>query len=315
MLLHILHETRYDYQPAALDAHHLSYLRPVEQPHQQILRHEIRIDPEPDYLLASKDLYGNHRLHFDLYRAHGHLRVQAESVVQTRPAPPPTAPGPAWDELAQHYRYRIDAACDAALEFVFASACAPRAEIFAEFARPSFTSGRPLTEAVWDLMERLHEHMRYESNSTAVDTPAAQALAEGRGVCQDFAHILIACCRSLGLPARYVSGYLLTHPPPGQARLVGSDASHAWASVYCPALTERGEIDRSRPGRWLDLDPTNRRLPGEDYVTLALGRDYRDVSPLRGVIRGANQHALSVAVTVTAADGNTPAPSGYSPGP
>ncbi|MBM3362988.1 MAG: transglutaminase family protein [Betaproteobacteria bacterium] len=308
MLLHILHETRYDYRPAALNAHHLAYLRPLDGPQQQVLRHELRIDPTPDHQQLSRDLYDNQRLHFDLYRAHGHLHVRAETLVRTGLAQPALGPGPAWDEVARRYHYRVGAVCDAALEFAFASALAPRAKVFADFARPSFVPGRPLPEAAWDLMERLHRHMRYEPHSTEVDTPAAQALVQQRGVCQDFAHILIACCRSLGLPARYVSGYLLTDPPPGQARLIGSDASHAWASVYCPALSDRAEIDPSQPGQWLDLDPTNRRSPGQDYVTLAVGRDYADLSPLRGVIRGAIEHALSVAVTVTAWEDAVPAP-------
>jgi len=137
-------------------------------------------------------------------------------------------------------------------------------------------------------MHRIYTGMVYESKSTEVNTPALEALKLGKGVCQDFAHIMVACCRAMGVPARYVSGYMLTHPPPGQARLIGCDASHAWASVYCPGLD-----------RWLDFDPTNNRPPGEDYVTLATGRDFLDVSPLRGVIRGGAQHILEVAVTVT----------------
>ncbi|MGH8831796.1 MAG: transglutaminase-like domain-containing protein, partial [Polaromonas sp.] len=136
-------------------------------------------------------------------------------------------------------------------------------------------------------MGRIHSTMAYESESTEVHTPALDALKQGKGVCQDFAHIMVACFRAMGLPARYVSGYMLTNPPPGQPRLIGSDASHAWASVYCPGL-----------GAWLDFDPTNNRAPSEDYVTLATGRDFLDVSPMRGVIRGGAQHILDVAVTV-----------------
>ena len=136
-------------------------------------------------------------------------------------------------------------------------------------------------------MNRIHTNLRYETASTQVNTPALEALKQGKGVCQDFAHIMVACCRALGLPARYVSGYMLTNPPPGQPRLIGCDASHAWASVYLPGLRQ-----------WLDFDPTNNRTPGEDYVTLATGRDFLDVSPMRGVIRGGAQHILEVAVTV-----------------
>ena len=142
-------------------------------------------------------------------------------------------------------------------------------------------------------MARIHNAMTYDGDSTDVETPAFVALQQGKGVCQDFAHIMVACCRAMGLPARYVSGYVLTQPAPGQPRLIGCDASHAWASVYCPSQ------DVSEAGQWFDFDPTNNRAPSEDYVTLATGRDFLDVSPLRGVIRGGEQHTLDVAVTVT----------------
>ena len=166
----------------------------------------------------------------------------------------------------------------------------PRHDAFVAYARPSFSADRPLMEAAWDLMERIHEDFEYESQATEVNTPALESLAQRRGVCQDFAHIMIACLRGMGLPARYVSGYLLTEPPPGQPRLVGSDASHAWVAVWSPG--------RDGGGTWHDLDPTNNRARGEDYVTLAVGRDYSDVSPVRGVIHGGERHTLNVGVTV-----------------
>jgi transglutaminase-like putative cysteine protease len=191
--------------------------------------------------------------------------------------------------------YASDKAYMAASEFVFASPhIQPHAD-FAAYAMPSFTKGADLALAAQDLMQRMHRDFTYASQSTEINTPALQALHQRRGVCQDFAHIFIACLRSLGLPARYVSGYLLTQPPPGKPRLIGSDASHAWASVHL--LDAHGE-----PMGWLDLDPTNNRsglgTPGEDYVTLAWGRDYADISPMRGVIQGGNSHQLKVAVTV-----------------
>ena len=162
---------------------------------------------------------------------------------------------------------------------------------------PVSRPGRRLIDAARDLMTRIHTDFTYESQSTEVNTPALEALAQRKGVCQDFAHIMIGCLRAMGLPARYVSGYLLTQPPPGQPRLVGSDASHAWVAVYLP------DLPGAQEGRgWYDLDPTNDRsgwgTPGEDYVTLALGRDYSDISPMRGVIHGGARHTLSVAVTV-----------------
>jgi transglutaminase-like putative cysteine protease len=171
----------------------------------------------------------------------------------------------------------------------------PRDDAFAHYAQASFADGRPLLEAARELTQRIHQDFEYETSATDVNTPALEALALRKGVCQDLAHVMLGCLRSLGLPARYVSGYLLTEPPPGQPRLVGTDASHAWVSVYLPR--EDG------PGVWVDLDPTNDRAAGEDYVTLAIGRDFSDVSPMRGVIHGGANHSLRVAVTVTPAEG------------
>jgi transglutaminase-like putative cysteine protease len=296
MLLHVVHETRYRYAPVVVNAHHVVHLKPANRNGQSLLSYDLRIDPAPVQLRETVDVYGNTRSYFSLQTAHESLTVVADSIVSTsvanplqseaslstgRPASPP------WEQVRDQFRYRAGAAYDSASEFLFASPYVPRDEAFAEFARPSFLPGRPLPEAARDLMERIHSTMTYESESTEVSTPALEALQQGKGVCQDFAHIMVACCRAMGLPARYVSGYLLTSPPPGQPRLVGSDASHAWASVYCPGL-----------GAWLDFDPTNNRAPGEDYVTLATGRDFLDVSPMRGVIRGGAQHILDVAVTV-----------------
>jgi transglutaminase-like putative cysteine protease len=176
----------------------------------------------------------------------------------------------------------------------------PRSPILADFARPVFEPGEPLLDCAQALMTRIHTEMTYEGGSTGVNTPTLSALAQRKGVCQDFAHIMIGCLRSLGLPARYVSGYVLTRPPEGTPRLVGADASHAWAQVYCPNNTP--DQPGSGDGFWVDFDPTNNRCgwgrPGEDYVTLAVGRDFGDVSPLRGVIQGGGSHQLTVAVTV-----------------
>jgi transglutaminase-like putative cysteine protease len=301
MLLHVVHETRYDYTPAVENAHHVVHLKPASNPRQQLISHHLQIDPAPAQQREVIDVYGNLSTFFSFQSAHDRLRVVAESVVSTTPAwnANELPVSPSWESVREHFRYHAAAAWDPAAEFLFASPYVPRDDAFAEFARPSFVADRPLAEAAKDLMQHIHRSMAYESLSTEVNTPALEALEQRKGVCQDFAHIMVACCRAMGLPARYVSGYLLTHPAPGQPRLIGSDASHAWASVYCPAATATGEVDRILPGHWLDFDPTNDRSPGEDYVTLATGRDFLDVSPMRGVIRGGAQHALSVAVTVS----------------
>jgi len=305
MLLHLVHETRYAYTPTVESAHHVLHLKPASHPGQALLSHTLSISPQPAQLHDRADVYGNIRTFFSLHTPHDQLTVVAESVVSTLATPEKPMAGLAWEQVREQFRYQAGAAYDSAAEFVFASPYVPRDEAFAEFARPSFTPGRPLPEAAQHLMERIHTAMTYDSDSTEVGTPALEALQLRKGVCQDFAHIMVACCRSMGVPARYVSGYLLTNPAPGQPRLIGSDASHAWASVYCAMASDAGCMrlaDGQNAGVWLDFDPTNKRAPGEDYVTLATGRDFLDVSPMRGVIRGGARHVLDVAVTVTPID-------------
>ncbi|WP_341905580.1 transglutaminase family protein [Polaromonas sp. YR568] len=301
MLLRVVHETRYRYSPMVVNAHHVVHLKPASRQGQTLLSHSLNVDPAPVQQREAQDVYGNTRTYFSLQSAHENLTVVAESLVSTTPVNPLQSEGmpamAAWDQVREQFRYRAGVAYDSASEFLFASPYVPRDDAFVEFARPSFVAGRPLPEAAYDLMGRIHTHMQYEAEITEVNTPALEALHLGKGVCQDFAHIMVACCRAMGLPARYVSGYLLTNPPPGQPRLIGSDASHAWASVYCPAAASEGGM-AAAAGQWLDFDPTNNRAPGEDYVTLATGRDFLDVSPMRGVIRGGTHHVLDVAVTV-----------------
>ena len=267
----------------------MAHLKPAHNTRQQLLRHSLTIDPAPAQQDESVDVYGNTRAFFSLRTNHDALRVVADSVVSTS-APAPAACALEWEQVRERMRYHRSASYDAASEFIFPSPHVPRQDGFLAYARPSFAPGRPLAEAAHELMQRIHADFDYESDATDVSTPALEVLETRKGVCQDFAHVMLACLRSLGLPARYVSGYLLTAPAPGQPRLVGSDASHAWVSVYLPG--------QDGPGQWSDLDPTNNRAPGEDYVTLAIGRDYSDVSPVRGVIHGGAHHTLHVAVTV-----------------
>ncbi|MDM0113052.1 transglutaminase family protein [Variovorax sp. J22R133] len=292
MLLHVTHETRYAYTPPVETAQHLAHLKPLTTPWQQLVSHRLDIEPAPVQRSESPDVYGNTRAFFALDSTHEHLAVIAHSVVQT--STPTLSPAIArelpWEQVRERFRYRKDAPYDAASEFVYPSTYVPRHDDFAAYARPSFTEGRPAFDAAMDLTLRMFEDFEYDGNSTEISTPAVEALAQRRGVCQDFAHIMIACFRTMGLPARYVSGYLLTQPPPGQPRLVGADASHAWVSVYLPGA--------EGPGDWAEFDPTNGRQPCEDYVALAIGRDYADVSPMRGVLHGGARHTLRVGVTV-----------------
>lgn len=293
MKLQITHETRYDYLPAVETAQHMAYLQPLNTRHQQLLSHSLQISPTPAQIRQTQDVFGNARCFFSLQSPHTVLKVVAHSVVETRTRPVPPS-RISWEQTRELFRYQSGGRFDAATEFVFASPFVPKQAEFAAYARPSFAPGISVLAAAQDLMRRIHTDFIYESQSTQVNTPALQALAQRKGVCQDFAHIMIACLRVMGIPARYVSGYLLTQPAPGTVKLTGSDASHAWGAVYVPDLP-LGE-------RWCDLDPTNNRAgwhsPGEDYVTLATGRDFADVSPIRGVIHGGASHTLSVGVTV-----------------
>ena len=298
MHLTVQHDTVYDYRPAVETAQHTAHLQPRETALQRVLGFDLQISPAPEGLRHGQDAFGNPQAWWTLLQPHTQLQVVARSEVQTA-APLALQGSQPWEAVREHFRYRSGQPGDAQTRFVFGSHHAPLHEQFAAFARSCFAPGRTLQEAAIDLMHTLHRDFTYASQSTDVHTPALQALQARRGVCQDFAHILIACLRSLGLAARYVSGYLLTHPPEGQPRLVGADASHAWASVYLP------ELAGSACGGWLDLDPTNDRYgfgaPGEDYVVVAWGRDFADVSPLRGVLQGGQSHTLKVGVSVAPA--------------
>jgi len=290
----------YDYTPAVETAQHMAYLTPRHGASQQVLTHRLDMDPPPAQRHCTTDVFGNTRCFFSLQERHRQLRVLACSEVITQAVTLPLC-DIAWEQARERFRYQAGVAFDAASEFVFASPMVPLQAEFASYAQPSFGPGQNLRTSALDLMHRIHREFRYESQSTEVNTPVLQALAQRKGVCQDFAQIYIACLRSLGLAARYVSGYLLTQPAPGAVKLRGSDASHAWASVYLPAPPEAAGA-AAAPGCWLDVDPTNDRAgwpaPGEDYVTLAIGRDFSDVSPLRGVIHGGASHTLRVGVTV-----------------
>lgn len=298
MRLAITHETRYRYSPQVQTAQHVAHLQPADSPCQRVIGHTLHIEPHAT-VHHNIDAFLNHRLYWALTQAHDGLVVRAHSEVITSAIEAATS-SQSWESVREHFRYRGGHPGDVHSGFVFGSHHAPVHEAFVAYAQSSFTPGRPLFEAAQALTARMHRDLRYESASTDINTPALQALTEQRGVCQDFAHILLACLRSLGLPARYVSGYLLTQPPPGQPRLVGSDASHAWASVYLPELASHACQG------WLDLDPTNDRTglasPGPDYVRLAVGRDFADVSPLRGVLQGGGAHTPEVAVTVSPLD-------------
>ena len=295
MMLEVVHETRYAYGARVDLAQHLAHLRPRTLPQQRVEAVELAIEPPPQHWTRGIDVFGNGRDGFALYAPHEALSVTARSRVALQAVASVDGradAGAAWDEVAARCSYRAGAPFEAASEFVFESPFVPELAALRDYGAPSFAPGRSLPQAAHELMQRIRADFTYDGNATEVHTPLAQVFAARRGVCQDFAHLMIGVLRAQGVPARYVSGYLLTQPPPGRPRLVGADASHAWASAWCP------------PSGWIDLDPTNALLPGagQTHVTLAWGRDYGDVMPLRGVIRGGGEHSLTVAVTVRSVD-------------
>lgn len=302
MHLEIIHDTTYQYDPNVEIAQHMTHLKPTNTGTQAIMQTELSIDPRPARQEEHIDNYGNTCTYFSLEARHRSLVISARSQIETRRSQSihfEASKTPAWELVREYFRYHSGTHWDPASEFLFSSKYIIPSPEFAEFARANFTANRPILEAAIDLMRRIYSEFHYVSKSTDVNTPAIEALKKREGVCQDFAHILISTLRSIGLPAKYISGYILTNPPPGQARLIGGDASHAWASVYIPSIDAQGNLGT---GSWCDLDPTNNRWgfdsPGEDYVHLAYGRDYGDVSPIRGVIHGGADHVLDVAVTV-----------------
>jgi transglutaminase-like putative cysteine protease len=295
--LEVVHETRYAYAAPVSLAHHLAHLKPLHDGAQRLLGFDLRVAPQPGALRDSVDSFGNAQCHFSVLVPHRALVVRAASRVALAPrfTGLDAKRSPPWDTLAARLRYVARAPFEAALEYALPSPYVPRLHVLRHYGQRSFVPGRPLAEAAIELMQRIHADFAYESASTDVDTPLATAFAQKRGVCQDFAHLMAGVLRMQGLPARYVSGYLLTQPPEGGPAMVGADASHAWVQVWCPGT----------PGvpadGWLDLDPTNDVVPGSGHVRVAVGRDYGDVTPLRGVIRGGGRHTLAVAVTTRVA--------------
>jgi transglutaminase-like putative cysteine protease len=292
-VLEVVHETRYGYAAPVSQAQHLAYLQPLQDARQQLLQHELQIEPPPLSLQRDTDAYGNARMLFSLGTPHRALRVQARSTVALQASSLSAAlqaeGSPRWEEVRAALRYVAGAGYDAAVEFAQPSPYVPRLHALHDYAAACFAPGLPLAQGALALMHRIHADFEFRTASTEVDTPLEQAFVQRRGVCQDFAHLMIGMLRMLGLAARYVSGYLLTVPPAGHEPLVGADASHAWVQLYCPDTP-------GLPGGWLELDPTNDRVPEASHVRLALGRDYGDVTPLRGVIRGGGRHTLQVAV-------------------
>jgi transglutaminase-like putative cysteine protease len=285
MIYKIMHRTTYKYIHPVSFGDHVACLKPRSFLHNQLLGSTLDIHPSPITLSERTDYFGNLLCFFTIQEPHKELVVEAKSEVQKNGCMPRTAESsPPWEESTRALADDSSSAGLDAYQFQFES---PRIRIrpeFAAYALESFTPERPMLEALLVLTARIHEDFRFDARVTTVRTPIEEVFKKKRGVCQDFAHVQIACLRSINVAARYVSGYLRTFPPAGRPRTVGADASHAWVSAYCHHLG------------WLDMDPTNNVAPTDGHVTLAWGRDYGDVSPLRGLILGGGGHNLKVEV-------------------
>lgn len=281
------HETRYAYRVPVSQSWQLAHLTPRELPWQQVLAQELRIEPAADERRDARDAFGNGVTHFAVHGPHSLLRVRMLAEVEVGERPDAHAGEPlAWEAVRDSLR--ADPAQDGLAPALMSeqSALVPWSESARAYAAPSLAAGRDWLEAVADLMHRVHADFEFEPGATTVATQVDEVLELRRGVCQDFAHLMLACLRGHGLPARYVSGYLLTEPPPGRPRLLGADASHAWVAAYSPAQG------------WVEFDPTNDHLADHRYITLAWGGDFADVVPLRGVILGGRGQSMAVEVSV-----------------
>jgi transglutaminase-like putative cysteine protease len=287
MKYRVRHTTTYTYSEPVSLCHNEIHLTPRSYVQQTCNHSELKIEPEPAAISERVDYFGNRAAVFSLQGRHERLEIHAESEVDVRPyAAPAPSLTPAWEDVRDGLLGAGATRHLEAIQYVYESHFVKNVDFLGDFARQSFTPGRPILEAALDLTHRIHTGFAYDSRATNMNTSIAEVFKIRRGVCQDFAHLQIGCMRALGLPARYVSGYLLTTPPEGKERLIGADASHAWVSFHCPGFG------------WIDVDPTNDLIPSDKHVLVAWGRDYADVSPIKGVILGGGQHTITVAVDV-----------------
>jgi len=291
MIYRIVHTTTYTYKNSVSVGDHVACLTPRSLPDHRCMGHELRISPETTTTNRT-DYFGNRLTFFTIDEPHKELAVEARSeVVVDRRATPLSDHSSPWEDVAKALSQHRSAESLEAYQFIFESPRIRPSAQLAAYASQSFTPGRQFVQALLDLTARIYRDFRFDSRATSVRTTTEEVFRKRCGVCQDFAHLQITCLRSLNLAARYVSGYLRTYPPAGRPRLAGADASHAWVSAYCPGVG------------WIDVDPTNNVMPSTDHVILGWGRDYGDVSPLRGLILGGRDHTLKVSVDVEPVEG------------
>ncbi|WP_374328605.1 transglutaminase domain-containing protein [Azonexus sp.] len=295
---HVLHETRYDYGSAVSLSQQQLHLAPRFLPWQEVFEQRIDIEPAPTWRSDGEDAFGNPVTWISFHAPHDSLRIRSAMNVAVRPHPVDAktlAASLPWETVRECLAYDAHPPQPEdldAVRFLFESPHVRVKHELADYAADCFTPGTPVLVGAQRLMAKIFDEFEFDPEATTVSTPVLEVLENKRGVCQDFAHLMIACLRALGLAARYVSGYLLTRPPPGKPRLIGADASHAWVSVYAPGTADN----------WVDFDPTNNLLPDTEHITLAIGRDFSDISPLRGIILGGGGAEPEVAVTVVPLD-------------
>ncbi|GAA4123701.1 transglutaminase family protein [Nocardioides fonticola] len=294
MRYRVSHRTTYAYDEDVTDSYGIAYLRPRELPWQRVDAYELSIDPVPQDRSDDVDYYGNTTTYFQITEAHTELDIESVSDVEVSvPVYDPDALAVPW-ERARPLLTDVPGAW-AVTDLALPSPQVDQVVGAREYAASSLLRGRPIGDAVTDLMHRIHAEFEYDKTATTVTSTVEDILDKRAGVCQDFAHLTLACLRSHGLAARYVSGYLATEPPPGKERIVGADASHAWVAVWLPGPDPTGPD----AGQWLAVDPTNDQWAGDRYVTVAWGRDYGDVPPVKGVIfTEAKRSTMTVAVDV-----------------
>jgi transglutaminase-like putative cysteine protease len=281
MLYRVTHSTRYNYPSPVTQCFTEARLSPRAFPGQQVREHSLEVIPFPAFLHERKDYFGNDVSTFAVFERHDRFSAVASSVVDVHPPGANLFPSPPWEAVRDRLALPLDGDSIAASEFIFDSPYISALAELREYARPTFTPGRPLLEALQELTRRVHDEFNYQPKSTSIDTPLLEVLQNRRGVCQDFAHLMIGALRSLRLSARYVSGYIRSGP-----RFQGAAASHAWVQVFDP---QNG---------WLGFDPTNNMMTSDAHVTLAWGRDYSDVTPVKGLTLGGGGQTVEVEVRV-----------------
>jgi len=288
MKYRLVHTTEFHYDAIVGLCYNEARLLPRSLPYQKVFSPQLHINPFPTDQYRRFDYFGNQTNYFSIQQPHEKLVVTAKSVIQLVPEEIGVMPADiTWESVRDTVHGKLDDAALAASEYTLDSPKVKVDSALKDYAASIFVPQRPIKEAIEELTRRIYTEFKYDPEFTSIATPIKEVMEQRRGVCQDFAHLAIGCLRALGLAARYVSGYIETIPPEGEEKLVGADASHAWFSVFVPG------------SGWFDYDPTNNQSLGEKYITLAWGRDFSDVTPLKGVAFGSGEHELKVSVDVT----------------